>query len=105
MSRELYSTQVQYVLSSCDRSNCSHYRNQLLSSQSSSSLSSPLSLYFSPTLIIIHITSHHIRYTILLSGTMMTLLDIPSWAAALRKLVMVYQLAGGGKGLEEVSRA
>jgi hypothetical protein len=36
---------------------------------------------------------------------MMTLLDIPSWAAALRKLVMVYQLAGGGKGLEEVSRA
>jgi hypothetical protein len=32
----------------------------------------------------------------------MTLLDIPSWAASLRKLVKIYQLAGGRPGLERV---
>jgi hypothetical protein len=32
----------------------------------------------------------------------MTLLDIPSWAASLRKLVKIYQLAGGRPGLEMV---
>ena len=32
----------------------------------------------------------------------MTLLDIPSWAVSLRKLVKIYQLAGGRPGLERV---
>lgn len=43
-----------------------------------------------------------VKGTIQYSGTLMTLLDIPSWAAALRKLLKVFQLIGGRKGLEKV---
>jgi hypothetical protein len=42
-----------------------------------------------------------VKGTIQYSGTLMTLLDIPSWAAALRKLLKVFQLVGGRKGLEK----
>jgi hypothetical protein len=43
-----------------------------------------------------------VKGTVQYSGTLMTLLDIPSSATALRKLVKAYQLAGSGKGLEKV---
>ena len=44
-----------------------------------------------------------VKGTVQYTGALMTLLDIPSWAAALRKLVKMSQLAGGEKGLLMVS--
>lgn len=43
-----------------------------------------------------------VKGTVQYSGTLMTLLDIPSWSAALKKLVKVYHLGAEGKGLDKV---
>ena len=43
-----------------------------------------------------------IKGTVQYSGSLMTLLDLPNWAAALRKLIKISQLVGGEKGLEKV---
>ena len=43
-----------------------------------------------------------VKGTIQYSGSLMALLDIPSWSAALKKFLKMSQLAGGDKGLEMV---
>jgi len=40
--------------------------------------------------------------TVQYAGALMTLLDVPSWSASVRKLIKAYKLAGGEKGFERV---
>ena len=44
-----------------------------------------------------------VKGTVQYSGALMTLLDVPSWTAAVRKLIKAYKLVGGEKGFERVS--
>ena len=43
-----------------------------------------------------------VKGTVQYSGSLMALLDIPSWSAALKKILKMSQLAGGSTGLEMV---
>ena len=41
-----------------------------------------------------------VKGTVQYAGALMTLLDVPSWTAAVRKLIKAYKLAGGEKGFQ-----
>jgi hypothetical protein len=43
-----------------------------------------------------------VKGTVQYSGALMTLLDVPSWTASVRKLIKAYKLVGGERGFERV---